>query len=81
MVYLYHRVPENMKGKTLYPLNHLKSNYPKAYRENLEKYKHRKHVLEKEIPTLNCKLVDAIHLVPVYPSKISKALKEAGKEV
>lgn len=81
MAYLYHRVPENMKGKTLYPLNQLKTKHPKVYRENIEKYKHRKYVLNKEIPPLDCKWPDVIHLVSVHPSKISKALKESRKDI
>jgi hypothetical protein len=74
-------VPENMKGSVLYPLSILKNNSVKAYKENLKRYSGRENVLEKLIPSLNCKWNDVIHLVAVHPAKITKALKEAGYDV
>ncbi len=80
MNYLYHLVPENMKGNFLYPLNELKEKYPEIYREAVKKYAKRKKILEGKIPILNCFWSDVIHLTPVHPKKIKSALIDAGSD-
>ena len=37
--YLYHRVPDNLKGNIIYPLNELKDIHPDLYISNKENYK------------------------------------------
>ena len=39
MQYVYHMVPEELKGEYLIPLNELKSVYPNLYGEYIQKYK------------------------------------------
>ncbi len=74
--YLYHAIPENLKGGILYPLNQLKSIYPENYNLIIEKYKNRLEQMELKIPMLSCLWNDVIHLSPVHPEKINQALKE-----
>ena len=38
MEFLYHRVPVNMEGSILYPLNQLKNLHPDIYVEHVKKY-------------------------------------------
>ena len=47
MVYLYHRVPENLIGETLYPLNELKTLYPDVYAEHVKKYEGREEKMDR----------------------------------
>ena len=44
MNYLFHMVPQNMQGNTLYPLNDLREVNPKIYKEHKKKYKGREHL-------------------------------------
>lgn len=81
MTYLYHRVPEKKKGEILYPLNILKKKNPEAYKYELKKYSGREELTKKKIPILNCLWNDVLHLSPIPPSKIKRALKEAGFRV
>lgn len=48
--FVYHRVPENLRGTVLYPLNMLKDVFPDIYTETVRKYEGREHVLETRIP-------------------------------
>jgi len=78
MNYLYHIVPKNMKGSTLYPLNQLKKKYPKIYNSEIKKYIRRKNILKKKLHYLNCYWTDVLFFTAVHPLKIKKALKKAG---
>lgn len=78
MLFVYQLVPENMKGKILYPLNILKTKYPNIYRNEIKKYEYRKNILKTKIPLLNCRWGDVLYLVAVHPSKIKKALMVVG---
>src|SRR3989344_4993827 len=78
MTFVYHLVPSNMGGGILYPLNRLKKKYPQVYKKEIKKYKGREHFLKDRVPVLNCLWGDVIHLTSIHPSKINKALKEAG---
>lgn len=79
MHYLYHRVPENMKGNILYPLNELKNIFPEIYLENVKKYKGREETMEHRIPILNCLWKDVIHMSSVHPSEVKKELGKNGQ--
>jgi len=79
MNYIYHLFLEDMKGQILYPLNVLKNKYPSIYKKEAEKYSNeRKKVMKRKIPFINCLMSDVLHFTTVHPSKIAKALKEAG---
>ncbi len=78
MNYLFHRVPENIKGKILYPLNRLKNIYPQAYKKHVKKYKNREYLLNEKIPYLNCLWNDVLHLTAVDPIKLKETLEELG---
>ena len=78
MKYLYHRVPNHIVGKELVPLNKLKEISQKAYEREIKKYIGREILLKKKIPKLNCLWNDVIHITAIHPSKIKRALKDAG---
>ncbi|HET8574815.1 MAG TPA: group-specific protein [Candidatus Paceibacterota bacterium] len=80
MNFIYHRVPQNMRGDVLFPLNVLKEKYPEVYDQAAAKYAGREHVLQRKIPFLDCLWNDVIHFSPVHPSEIKKALAEAGSD-
>src|ERR1700686_2894979 len=76
--FLYHRVPKDMAGDSLYPLNQLKATMPEIYAEKIKKYRDREYLLEDVIPILNCKWNDVLHLTAVHPQKLLAALKSTG---
>lgn len=77
MFYLYHRVPKDMQGSVLYPLNQLKALHPEQYTSAAAKYVGREKLMQFEIPQLRCLWNDVIHLSPVHPSDIKNALGSA----
>ncbi len=79
MLYLYHRVPENIQGSVLYPLNRLKETMPGVYKKEVQKYEGRESLLEIKIPLLDCLWNDVLHLTAVHPNEVKKALVEAGR--
>ncbi|MBU2103488.1 hypothetical protein KKD81_02500 [Patescibacteria group bacterium] len=78
--YLYHMVPEDLEGTTLYPLNQLKEIHPELYEKKAGKYADRAHIMEQYIPTLEAAWNDVLHLTAVHPQELKKALEEAGLE-
>jgi hypothetical protein len=78
--YLYHRVPAQMWGTTLYPLNTLKEKNPDLYVEKAEKYKGREQVMGQLIPTLGVLWNDVLHFSAVHPQELKKSLVEAGMD-
>lgn len=78
MAFLYHRVPPEMWGTTLCPLNELRELAPKIYERARVKYEGRETLPAQRIPTLDCLWNDVLHLSPVHPGKIKRALVEAG---
>ena len=81
MTYLYHRVPRNLQGDTLHPLNEMKVLLPDVYKEATKKYEGREQVMEQVIPHLECKWNDVLHMSAVHPREIEKALGELGIEM
>ena len=75
---IYHRVPENMTGSILYPMNQMKNINKDIYNLYKSGYKGREHLLDRQIPYLNCLWNDVLHCCPVHPQKIIDALKKAG---
>ena len=81
MNYLYHRVPRNLKGNYLMPLNELKRVYPEIYREHVKKYAGREELLKFKIPIWSCLWNDVLHMAAVPPKKLDKAFKEAEADL
>lgn len=77
-IYLYHRVPPDMQGTILHPLNSFKETNPELYLSKAKKYENRKFVMEQIIPTLDCLWNDVLQLSPIHPAEIKNALVEAG---
>ncbi len=77
--YLYHRIPEKMKGDTLYPLNKLENIEPEIYKEQASKYEGREFVMDRIIPTLDCLWNDVLHMSPVDPNNIKEELAKLGQ--
>ncbi|HDR7961825.1 group-specific protein [Bacillus wiedmannii] len=81
MEYVYHMVPEELKGEYLIPLNELKRVYPILYGEYIQKYKdhtQRENLLTRKIPKLECLWNDVVHFLPLHPYEIYKVLLEIG---
>ena len=78
--YLYHIYPKKMRGDVLLPMNRLKSDHPDLFAHYVETYKDRTHVLERNIPILNCLWNDVIHTTNVCPRAFFNALKYAGRD-
>ena len=78
MTYIYHGLPENMKGDTLIPLSQMETVDPKQHNKYLEKYKGREEVLERRIPLLDCLWSDVVQLLPLHPEKVFACQLELG---
>jgi hypothetical protein len=76
--YLYHMIPKGQLGEQLMPLNTLKDIHPDTYAKAAAKYQGREHLMEQQIPTLDAKWNDVLHLTAVPPSEVKKALIMAG---
>jgi hypothetical protein len=80
--FVYHRVPEGLRGSVLYPLNQLKGIYPDLYLELRKRYATREDIASLRIPPLaNCLWNDVLHLSPVHPMRLNAALGAAGHEL
>lgn len=77
MNYLYHRVPKNMSGTILYPLNILKETNPEIYNDQVKKYEGRERLLITEVPPLNCLWNDVLHFTAVAPEELKANLAKA----
>jgi hypothetical protein len=78
MSYLYHMVPTDQIGTTLYPLNQLRDVQPELYKTKASKYDGREHIMERQILILDCLWNDVLHLSPIPPQELKAALLEAG---
>lgn len=79
MQYLYHHVPKNLEGTTLYPLSVLKSKMPEVYKNEISKYDGREHVTQQRIPLLDdCLWNEVIFMTAVNPQELFEARTEAG---
>ena len=75
---LYHMIPKNFTGNTLYPLNQLKTYLPDIYATQAQKYIGREVLMQCRVPLLDCLWNDVLHFSPVHPSKIRDALVSVG---
>lgn len=78
--FLYHMVPEDMKGDFLHPLNALRTTDPDLYAKKAAKYEGREEVMQQLIPTLDALWNDVIHLSPINPEELKQSLIEAGMQ-
>lgn len=78
MHYLYHSIPENMKGTKLIPLSKMLEVDPQLHAKYLEKYKGREDILERKIPLLECLWNDVVQLLPLNPLLLFKLQKKLG---
>ncbi len=75
---VYHVLPPNFTGSTLYPLNALKDVLPDIYKAQASKYRGRDDVLTHQIPFLNCSWNDVLHFSAVHPAQIRGAVESVG---
>lgn len=79
MQYLYHRVPNNLRDKTLFPLNQLKQKFPDIYNDEARKYQGREHITQQTIPVLNnCLWNDVIFLTAINPTELFETRRTSG---
>lgn len=76
--YLYHKVPADLKGNIIHPLNELKDIHPELYSSKLKKYENRDGVMKYLIKDLECKWNDVVHMSPIHPKDLKEALLDAG---
>ena len=67
MTYLYHGIPEDMKGDELITLSQMFVKDPALHQKYLEKYKGREEIRERRIPLLDCLWNDVVQLLPLHP--------------
>lgn len=68
-----------MRGSILYPLNALKEKHPDIYEQQVNKYIGREHIIQQQIPVLDCLWNDVLHFSAIDPIEIKQALIEAGR--
>ena len=79
MSFIYHGVPDDMRGKYLVPLSTMRRQDSKLAAEYTKKYDgRRKKVMERRIPLLDCRWDDVVQLLPLHPQKLFDLQKELG---
>lgn len=78
MEYVYHLVPEAMKGRELYPLAMLEEKYPDLAKAYTKDYKGREYILNRKIDLLDATWKDVLFLSCVNPILIFSALELFG---
>lgn len=79
--FVYHLVPKQLHGKTLYPLNRLSKIAPTLAATYAKKYLGREAILERHIPPLNCLWNDVLMFCPVHPRDIVQTFREEGYSI
>lgn len=78
-IYVYHRVPADLRGAVLYPLNELKGMYPDLYAERRKSYATREDIASLRLPQLGyCLWNDVLHFTAAHPQTLKAALESAG---
>ncbi len=78
MEFIYHGVPQEMRGNILYPLFDLKKLFPAIYEGEIKKYDDhpkRKELPFKKIGKLNCARGEVLHCSSIHPALVFQALK------
>ena len=78
MRFLYHGVPRDMVGETLFPLFQLAALSAPAYELQLSKYVGREAVVDSRDPLLGLRWNDFVHCSTIHPRLIYLANLEAG---
>jgi hypothetical protein len=78
MKYIYHLVPKQMTGSTLYPLNYLKSSHPEIFSTQAKKYKGREELLNSHLGSKPWLWNDVLHFSPLDLKIIKRALINCG---
>jgi hypothetical protein len=74
-IFLYHQVPEHLRGDAILPGNDL----PQDLREKaLAKYAGREGLRAKRLPLLDCLWNDAVQMLAVHPAEVKRAAGEHG---
>lgn len=81
MKLVYHGVPKDMVGETIYPLNQLKQIAPSAYELQKSKYVGRETVLDFRIPGLNVLFNDTVHCAALDPRRLLDVRQQLGLAV
>jgi len=81
VTFVYHRVPGNLVGGALYPLNHLARVHPEAAELHRAKYAGREAVTQARIPPLECLWNDVLMFSPIHPALLLEALRDSGRIV
>ena len=77
-MFLYHRIPQELRGTKLYPLNKLKETHQDLYASLVTNYFGREEVMKQMVPALECLWNDVIFLSPVAPSLVAEVRREHG---
>jgi hypothetical protein len=77
-LFLYHQIPDDFRGQTIYSLNQLQSVYPDLYKEKISKYAWRPEIMEQPVYPLDCVWNDCIFMVAVPPWIIKQKLHEVS---
>ncbi len=81
MACIYHQVPEEMTGETLYPLSALETFAPKLYQQQLAKYDDhpsRERIPYQHLPKLDCLRKEVLNFSPLHPHLVYKAWRTLG---
>ncbi len=81
MACIYHQVPQNMTGETLYPLGALETFAPELYQQQIAKYSDhpsRKRIPYQRIPKLNCLRQEVLNFSPLHPHLVYEAWQTLG---
>lgn len=78
MTYLYHGIPEDMRGDSLLPLSKMLSIDPELSIKYLKKYDGREELLERTIPLLDRLWNDVVQLLPLHPKKLFELQRDLG---
>ena len=70
--FVYHLVPKQLQGNSLYPLRQLQVAAPELAEFYAQKYKGREAVQERSVPPLDCLWNDVLMFCPVHPRQIQQ---------
>lgn len=76
--YLWHYVPDNMKGNYLWPLAELATRMPQVAALQAKKYDDRQYMQKMHIPLLDCEWKQAIFLSATHPKDVYEGFRQAG---
>lgn len=83
MSFLYHMVPKNMAGETLFPLSDLQQHAPETYAREVKKYDdhpQRKMLPQRILKKINCRQSEVLHFSPIHPHLMFAGLKSIFPE-